>query len=439
MAKWSTSTASPFPVARTLRGDRFLHAIGALALAGALVILTAVAGCSAPERSAPSPAPPTFSRDLVAKGAELAHLGNCLGCHTTEGGKPYAGGTPIKTPFGTVYGTNITPDPNTGIGRWSQDAFARALREGVDAEGRHLYPAFPYDHFTKVTDVDVAALYAFIMTREPVRQENRRNTVPIPRSFIGIWKSRYLERGVYAPDASKSAEWNRGAYLAQGLGHCSACHTPRNKLGAEKKDAAFGGGEVEGWHAPALNARSPSPVPWTVGALHAYLRSGIAELHAQSAGPMLEVVHDLSQASDADVRAIATYVASLDTRDDSERSRVREAALARARAAVAQRGNATYDGSCADCHNRGRGQQGGALELPLGTALTVPTPRNLAYIIRDGIVPPDGERGAWMPAFKGMLTDGQLADLLNYLRALSGQPAWPDVARDVRDISRGDQ
>jgi mono/diheme cytochrome c family protein len=404
----------------------------------ALAVLTGFAGCASHEQLAPLQQPPSFPHEVIAKGAELARLGDCLGCHTEEGGKAYAGGTPIKTPFGTIYGTNITPDADTGIGRWSQDAFARAMREGVDREGRHLYPAFPYDHFTKLTDDDIAALYAFLMTREPVRQENRSNSVPIPRAFIAVWKSRYLERGVYQPVGDRSAEWNRGAYLAQGLGHCGACHTPRNAAGAERKDAAFAGGEVEGWHAPALNSASPSPVPWTVDTLHAYLRHGIADLHAQSAGPMIEVVHDLSQVNEADVRALATYIASLDTRSDADRAKLREAALARAGASKAQRGNAIYDGSCADCHNRGRGEQDGALELPLGTALTIPTPRNLAYIIREGIVPPDGERGAWMPAFAGALTDEQLTDLVIYLRALSGQPAWRDVAGEVKKISRGD-
>jgi mono/diheme cytochrome c family protein len=413
--------------------------IGGVALVTALAIVTGFSGCAANSSIAPGAPPQSFAREQVAKGAELAHLGNCLGCHTAEGGKAYAGGTPIKTPFGTIYGTNITPDPDTGIGRWSLAAFTRAMREGVDREGRHLYPAFPYDHFTKVTDEDIAALYAFLMTREPVREENRANKVPIPRAFVSVWKSRYFTPGVYQPDKARSAEWNRGAYLVQGLGHCGACHTPRNKLGAEEKNAAFAGGEVEGWHAPALTAKSPSPVPWTVDALQAYLRHGITDLHAQSAGPMQEVTHDLSYVSDEALRAIATYVVSLDARSDEERRRHAQAALERARKMRAMRGNAVYDGACADCHNRGRGEEGGALELPLGTALTVPTPRNLAYIVRDGIVPPDGERGAWMPAFAGMLTDEQLSDLLNYLRALSGEPAWPDVAREVRDISRGEQ
>lgn len=403
----------------------------ALAFLGTVVIL---AGCASRESVDPIEPPKSFPREQVAKGAELAQIGNCASCHTAEGGKPYAGGTPLKTPFGTIYGTNITPDAETGIGAWSLEAFSRALREGIDREGRHLYPAFPYDHFTKLTDEDVAALYAFIMTREAVQQANLRNSVPIPRPFVGFWKSRYFQPARYQPEPARGAEWNRGAYLVEGLAHCGACHTPRNTLGAEKKEQAFAGGEVEGWHAPALNSASPSPLPWTVDTLHAYLRHGIAEQHAISAGPMVDVTHGLSGVSDEALRAIAVYTVSLDTRNEADRQRVRDTALDSARASVAVKGNMVYDGACADCHNRGRAQEGGALELPLGTALTIPTPRNLAYIIRDGIVPREGERGGWMPAYAGALTDEQLADLLNYLRALSGKPAWPDG--EVRKIAR---
>jgi mono/diheme cytochrome c family protein len=407
-----------------------------LAVLGSLSILV---GCAARESVAQVDAPKSFPREQVVKGAELAHIGNCMSCHTAEGGKAYAGGYGLKTPFGTVYGTNITPDPETGIGRWSLEDFSRALREGLDREGRHLFPAFPYDHFTRLRDDDVAALYAFIMTREPVKAENRRNGVPIPRAAVGIWKSRYFTPGRFQPDPARSAEWNRGAYLVEGLAHCGACHTPRNKLGAEEKTRAFAGGEVEGWHAPALDSASPSPVPWTVEALQAYLRNGIADLHPISAGPMVDVVHGLSQVSDETLRAISVYTVSLDKRSDEERRRAREAALERARTAVALKGHAIYDGACADCHNRGREQEGGALQLPLGTALTIPTPRNLAYIIRDGILPHEGERGAWMPPYAGALTDEQLTDLLIYLRALSGRPAWTDVAGEVRKLPKGER
>src|SRR5438067_3088190 len=283
--------------------SNFRSRFAALAI-GAGVVVAGFAGCASRESAAQVEPSKSFAPQQVAKGAQLARIGNCMGCHTAEGGKPYAGGFGLKTPFGTVYGTNITPDTETGIGRWSQDEFARAMREGVDREGRHLFPAFPYDHFTKLGDDDVAALYAFVMTREAVNQKNRRNSVPVPRAALGIWKSRYFERGGFTPDPSRSREWNRGAYLVEALGHCGACHTPRNKLGAEIKDQAFAGGEVEGWHAPALNSASPSPVPWTVEAVPAYPRTVVADLHAISAGPMSDVVHDLSQVSDDAVRAM---------------------------------------------------------------------------------------------------------------------------------------
>src|SRR5713226_2403917 len=220
----------------------------ALRVLSVLGLLSILVGCASGESVAQGDVPKSFPREQIAKGEELAHIGNCLSCHTADGGKPYAGGTPLKTPFGTIYGTNITPDPETGIGRWSLEAFTRAMREGVDRGGRNLFPAFPYDHFTKLSDEDIAALYAFVMTREPVNQKNLGNSVPLPRASVSVWKSRYLQRGAYQADPTKSAEWNRGAYLAEGLGHCGACHTPRNALGAEKKDEVFAGAEVEGWH-----------------------------------------------------------------------------------------------------------------------------------------------------------------------------------------------
>ena len=174
----------------------------------AICVALAVAGlsaCTSRELAAPAPVGHKFPPEAVAQGRELAAIGNCAECHTAPGGKPYAGGRALKTPFGTIYGTNITPEEETGIGRWSEEAFRRALREGVDREGSNLYPAFPYDHYTKLTDGDIAALYAFIMTREPVKQKNVRNTVPLPRATAGLWKSKYLERGVWQAPQCPSA------------------------------------------------------------------------------------------------------------------------------------------------------------------------------------------------------------------------------------------
>ncbi|MGQ0547213.1 MAG: cytochrome c [Betaproteobacteria bacterium] len=414
----------------------------AFLLCGAAILLAACATHAIIEASVP-PSPATVDPELVARGAPLAALGNCVTCHTAEEGKPFAGGYAVKTPFGTVYGTNITPEPDTGIGRWSLAAFERAMREGIDREGRHLYPAFPYDHFTKVTDEDIGALYAFLMTREPVRAETPANTVIVPRPLVAIWKALFFERGALRPDPARDSTWNRGAYLAQGLGHCGACHTPRNRLGAEKKDERFAGGEVEGWHAPALNAASPSPVPWTAEAMAAYLRTGIVEAHAVPAGPMVPVVRNLSQAREEDARAIAAYVVSLDTRPEAQRLQQRRAALAlppRGRMSGSDdHGAQIYAGSCADCHDRGRAEEGGALPLALAIGPALPTPANLIRITRDGIVPETHEHGLWMPAYAGALTDAQLADLMIYLRSITGLPAWRDVAGEVRKARRAAQ
>jgi mono/diheme cytochrome c family protein len=416
----------------------------AAALSAAIAV--ALASCASQVVIAPADPPgiAAFPRELVAKGAQLAAVGNCLTCHTAKDGRPYAGGFPLKTPFGTVYGTNITPDAETGIGRWSLAAFDRAMRQGVDREGRHLYPAFPYDHFTKTTDEDIGALYAFAMTREPVRAETPPNTVFVPRPFIAFWKALYFKPGVFQPDPNRDSRWNRGAYLVEGLGHCGACHTPRNKLGAEKKDEHFAGGEVGGWHAPALNAAAPSPVPWTAQAMAEYLRTGFVDAHSVPAGPMLPVVRNLSQVSREDVEVIAVYTASLDTRPEPERGALARQALnspprgqrPEPGDTAANRGATIYAGACADCHDRGRAEEGGALPLPLATGLTIPTPANLIRITRDGIIPQHHERRAWMPAYAGAFTDGQLADLVVYLRAISGRPAWGDVAGEIRKAAK---
>src|SRR6202047_3029874 len=243
------------------------------------------------------PAPQSFDTALVKRGRDLAALGNCNDCHTVRGGKAFAGGLPVPTPFGTIYSSNITPDADTGIGRWSEAAFRRAMRSGVNREGQHLYPTFPYDHFTNVSDQDDAALYAFLMTRPAVNAPARANELSFPldqRFVIAGWKLLFLRRGSYQPDSSKSAEWNRGAYLVEGLAHCGACHTPRNALGAERTSAQFSGGDVGNWHAYAINARSPSPLPWDTEALFSYLRRGWHPDHGVARGPMAEVVSTLS-------------------------------------------------------------------------------------------------------------------------------------------------
>ena len=196
----------------------------------------------------------TFDPALVARGEQLVHVGNCAGCHTAQGGRPFAGGRPLETPFGTVFATNITPDPETGIGRWSRKAFVRALREGVALNGDLLYPAFPYDHFTHASDSDIDALYAFLMTRPAVQARTPANRLKEPfgfRPLVAGWNLLFLHKGPLVDEPGQSADWNRGRALAEGLAHCGGCHTPRNELGAERSDHAYDGAWTEGWYAPA--------------------------------------------------------------------------------------------------------------------------------------------------------------------------------------------
>jgi mono/diheme cytochrome c family protein len=412
------------------------------ALSGLVVVLAA---CAAPAALSPLEPPRRTSFDpaLVAKGGQLAAIGNCASCHTARGGKSYAGGRPLSTPFGTVYGTNITPDPQTGIGQWSEAAFLRAMREGLDREGRHLYPAFPYEYFTRLEEADLKALYAFIMTREPVREANRPHELRFPfnvRALIGIWKRRYFEPGVFRPDPARDAQWNRGAYLVHGLGHCGACHTPRDALGGEKKREILAGGEAGGWHGPALNSQSPAPVPWSAEQLYSYLRTGLDEQHAIAAGPMAPVVRNLADVAEGEVRAMAVYLGALGGPPTPERQKNAEAALAQAKAPGREppgvRGAAVYAGACAFCHDRGRDAgSGGALHLALATAVTIPTSANLLRITLEGIAPPAGAPGRVMPGYADALSDVQVKDLMAYLREHFGRsPPWSDVDQELRKL-----
>jgi mono/diheme cytochrome c family protein len=398
------------------------------------------------------PAPSSFDTAAVARGAALAAAGNCLDCHTAPGGAPLAGGRAVATPFGTIYATNITPHPESGIGRWPEPAFRRALREGVDRQGRHLYPAFPYDHFTKLTDPDIGALYAYLMSVDPVAAATPPSRLPFPldqRMLVAGWKLLFLERGTYRPDAAQSAEWNRGAYLAEGLAHCGACHTPRNALGAERRGARYGGGFSEGWYGPALNASQPAPVPWTAERLFNYLRTGFDPEHGAAAGPMAPVVRNLAPLPDSDIRAIAAYVTS--TAAGAPVQRRPEAALEFARqqsykpldlaadgtaAGADGIGRTLFAGACASCHYSGGNVSfSRPVDLALSTAVNAPVPNNLIQVILHGVRPPTHESDPLMPPFGGALTDPQIAAVVNFVRGhFSRQPAWADVEGEIRKI-----
>jgi mono/diheme cytochrome c family protein len=419
---------------------------------GGVVVVLLIGGAAAvfaiawrPAMAAIDPAAKqSFDPALVKRGRELAALGNCNSCHTVRGAKNFAGGLPVPTPFGTVFSSNITPDPETGIGRWPEEAFQRAMRSGVDREGRHLYPTFPYDHFTNVSDDDDRALYAFLMTREPVRARAEQNRLSFPfdhRVVIAGWKLLFLRAGTYKPDTTKSSEWNRGAYLVEGLAHCGACHTPRNALGAERTTASFAGGDVDNWQAYPINAQSPAPVPWDADALYRYLHDGFHPDHGTARGPMAEVVSNLSAVPASDVHAIATYMADVFGAPSQDRKRQGETALAQAKSATPSppesEGAKIYAGACAGCHDSGRPPPYGGIHLGLSTAISAGDPRNLANIVLSGVAPIEGERSPIMPGFAAVMNDRQIAVLLGYLRSqFSKQPAWGDLERTVVEARR---
>lgn len=253
---------------------------------------------------------PNFAPGQIARGAELAQLGDCQGCHTVTPRAPFAGGAAIRTPLGRLYGSNITPDPDTGIGRWSLAAFARAVRKGVSRDGQHLYPGMPYEHFVSLTDQDVAALYAFMMTRKPIHAIAPANRLIPPvnyRPLLAAWKALFAHKDGFVPPPGPDPAWNRGAYLAETLAHCGACHTPRTLMQAEDPHHPLGGGKADNWVTPPLDG---SGARWNVDQVQTYLSTGRAPDGKPARGPMAMVVKSLSGVPQPDVHAIAVYIAS---------------------------------------------------------------------------------------------------------------------------------
>ncbi len=394
---------------------------------------------------------PAYSASTVERGRVLAAIGDCAVCHTAAGGAPNAGGRAMDTPFGTIYTTNLTPDADTGLGRWSFSAFQRAMREGVSRDGHHLYPAFPYTAFAKTSDDDLQALYAYFMSQPAVRAETPESDLKFPfsvRPLMAGWNALFHDAEPYKPVAAQSAEWNRGAYLVNGLGHCGACHTPRNALGAEQGGSAYLSGAIaDGWEAPALNGMSKAAVPWSKEELYRYLRQGHTERHGIAGGPMAEVVRELQQVPDADVRAMATYLASVgSTAVATEAAEAAEAARI-VRQAAANKGQLLgpaqrmFDSACAACHHDGDGPTllGVNKPLALNSNLTSDRPDNLLRTILDGVRTPATKDIGFMPAFREALDDAQIAELAGYMRARFAPQAkpWKGLEKDVARVRAG--
>jgi nicotinate dehydrogenase subunit B len=421
---------NPFAKPRSLFAGIAAVFVATIAVGAAVLPWRAIAPITPPDAS-------VYSAATIARGKQLAALGDCAVCHTVANGIVNAGGRPIETPFGTIYSTNITPDADTGIGAWSYPAFERAMREGIHRDGRHLYPAFPYTHFAKTSDADLQALYAYLMAQAPVPAETPKNTLAFPfnlRPLLAGWNALFHRPGLFQADATKSEVWNRGAYLVEGFGHCSACHSPRNAVGAEKQNAYLAGGFAEGWEAPALTSLSQAPIPWSEDELFAYLRSGESRFHGTAAGPMAPVVKELKALPDDDIRAMAVYLASFNTAIDQTTQQALAAKLERATAtrtiAASSTGARLYQGACAVCHEvGGPALFGSRPSLSLNSNLHSTVPDNLIHVILHGIASPASSDLGYMPGFKDSMTDRQIAELVSYLRQqfAPGKPAWTGV------------
>ncbi len=387
-----------------------------------------------------------FSAATIARGRLVAAIGDCAVCHVGPGGIGLAGGRAINTPFGMVYATNISPDPDTGIGAWSYPAFERSMREGISRDGRHLYPAHPYTGFTKTSDADLQALYAYVIAQPAVTHRAPETRLAFPfnlRPLMAGWNAMFLKAGAYATDPQRSDLWNRGAYLVEGLGHCAACHSPRNMMGAEQGGTRhLSGGIADGWDAPALTALSSSPVPWTEDEFYAYLSTGQSRFHGVAAGPMAPVVTELSVLPESDRRAMAHYLASFQTAapDRAELERLATALQAKASplpVGLESVGAKLYQGACAVCHEDGGPTLFGAKPaMALNTNVHAAKPDNLIQVVLNGIAAPaHAELGA-MPSFAASFTDGQVADLLRYLQArfAPDKPSWSDIQASVARV-----
>lgn len=442
------------PVAAPKAKKRKWWNIG-LSAAGAVAALSGLVTMASPWRPAigtiSRPDLNVYSAATIERGRLAAAAGACNVCHVGNDGTPFAGGRRFDTPFGAVYATNITPDMEAGIGAWSYTAFERAMREGVSRDGHHLYPAHPYTSFAGAEDADLQALYAYMMTQAPVAEKAQETKLNFPyniRAMMAGWNALFLKAEPFNYVQSRDAQWNRGAYLVETLGHCSACHTERNALGAEKSGSArLSGGFADGWEAPALNAFAKGPVSWTEDAFYDYLRTGHSRDHGSAAGPMAHVVEVMQPLPDSDIRAMATYLASLnetpvETTAQSEAAIVASDAAKASAARISPSGERLFNGACATCHT------GNTIlsSLALNSNLHAATPDNLIQAILNGVEAPailaqttgrEAPEVMSMPAFREQLNERQIKDLADYLRArfAPDKPGWSNTADAIKRVT----
>ncbi len=408
-------------------------------IASFVVLALSIAEVAA--QSPKAPRQPSATRvPAQTDGEYLARVGDCVACHTARGGEPFAGGLEMKTPFGTLYTPNITPDPETGIGKWSADDFWRALHDGRSRDGSLLYPAFPYPNYTKITRADADAIYGYIWSLPPVKKKNIPHRMDFPynqRRLLAGWRALYFSPGEFKSDPKRSAEWNRGAYLVQGLGHCDACHTSRNWLGATVKEKEFGGGLIpmQDWYAPSLTSNREAGLgQWDSDDVVALLRTGISN-RGVVFGPMAQVVHDsLQYLTEADTYAMAEYLKSLvpgGAPDEPGQIRPTEAQSK----SQYEAGAKIYDQQCKSCHGaNGLGLPPTYPPLVNNQAINMDFAVNPIRMVLFGGFPPStrgNPRPFGMPPFAYTLTDQQVAEVVTYMRQSWGNRGTAVNAADV--------
>jgi len=420
---------------------RIVLGLGAAAVVAAGVFYLSLPGLLPASKDGKAPDATT---QVITTGEYLARAGDCVACHTHPGGREFAGGRAMPTPFGNLYVPNITPDEETGIGAWTAEDFYRMMHTGVSRDGTLLYPAMPFASYTKVTRADSDAIYAYLMSVPPVKQKNRPHELRFPynqRELLVGWRTLYFKQGEFTPDPAQTEQWNRGAYLVQGLGHCAMCHTAVNALGGSSEAKAFEGGMIpnQNWYAPSLTSNREAGLGnWSLKDIHDLLQTGVSH-RSTVYGPMAEVTYNsLQYMSDEDVEAMAVYLKALPQRD-SEPPPTSQARLVSPN--VMELGRRTYEKQCAVCHgDEGKGYPPSLPPLAGNQSITMASPVNSIRMVLNGGYPPGTKKNPrphGMPPFSHILNDDEAAAVVTYIRVAwdnSGTPVEPRQVNELRKL-----
>ncbi|CAN0625921.1 Gluconate 2-dehydrogenase (Acceptor) [Burkholderia multivorans] len=414
---------------------RFLDMLAVLLVGAAVPVAAAYAA---------DPAQPAERAQLLARGEYLARAGDCVACHTVPSGKLFGGGRPMETPFGTLYSPNISSDRETGIGKWTADEFYRAMHDGKSRDGSYIYPAMPFGSYTKVTRADSDAIYAYLLSVPPIRQPNRAHELSFPfnrRELLLGWRTLFFREGEFKPDPAQSAEWNRGAYLVEGLGHCTMCHTEINALGGNIRSKEYQGGLIplQNWYAPSLTSNREAGLgDWSIADIVGLLNAGISNRGAVY-GPMAEVVYDSFQyLNEEDVRAVAVYLKSLPGRMGEADTAPPPAAVTEETRRLAPLGRKIYEAQCAVCHAKeGQGKPPHFPPLASNQSIQMTSAVNPIRMVLNGGYAPGTRKNPMpygMPPFAQLLSDEEVSAVVTYIRTAWGNHGKPVSTKEVNEL-----